>query len=265
MFHNPYSLKFMLEAFYIGDIGSFQPKKPYEGTEFYDKLRELQNREWAQDIVAAGIDCAKKGDYKKAMKNYNEALKIDPYNSDAYTAKGAAYVNVNMLEEAVEEFEKALKLNPEHQNARKYLEVTKSKLEEKQRSTEEKLNPPEKKPEQKSPSKFDSVYSQLKSLLKSSKRPDKEVKKHKEKKKDHKKKRGKHKKKKHKKRSKDTSRTSLSNSATKKTVTKTSSSPNFSKRDVKTLESSKKRKHSLDESNEHIKKKFKDNSLHMNK
>jgi len=105
----------------------------------------------------------------------------------------------------------------------------------------------------------------LKSLLKSSKRPDKEVKKHKEKKKDHKKKRGKHKKKKHKKRSKDTSRTSLSNSATKKTVTKTSSSPNFSKRDVKTLESSKKRKHSLDESNEHIKKKFKDNSLHMNK
>jgi tetratricopeptide (TPR) repeat protein len=86
--------------------------------------------------VELGITHAKKSDYKSAMKFYNQALQVDPKNKDAYVARGAAFANVNMLEDAVLDFEKALTIDGTDANANKYLAIIREKLRQ-QRETRE--------------------------------------------------------------------------------------------------------------------------------
>lgn len=61
---------------------------------------------------------------------YEIALEFDPECSDAYVAKGASYVNQKEYEKGMKEFEKALLINPNHKNAKIYLETTKKKFQE---------------------------------------------------------------------------------------------------------------------------------------
>ena len=54
----------------------------------------------------------------------NKALKIDPKNVEGLVARGALYANNGSFKKAVDDFEIALKLNPTHANARKYMGET---------------------------------------------------------------------------------------------------------------------------------------------
>lgn len=54
----------------------------------------------------------------------NKALTIDPRNVEGLVARGALYANNGSLKKAVEDFEYALKINPNHSNARKYMGET---------------------------------------------------------------------------------------------------------------------------------------------
>lgn len=47
-------------------------------------------------------------------------MNIDPRNVEGLVARGALYANSGSFKKAVEDFEKALELNPNHANARKY-------------------------------------------------------------------------------------------------------------------------------------------------
>lgn len=61
---------------------------------------------------------------------YEIALEYDPECSDAYVGKGASFVNQKEFEKGIKEFEKALSINPNHKNAKIYLEATLKKLNE---------------------------------------------------------------------------------------------------------------------------------------
>jgi tetratricopeptide (TPR) repeat protein len=54
----------------------------------------------------------------------NKALSIDSRNVEGLVARGALYANSGSFKKAVEDFETALKLNPSHANARKYMGET---------------------------------------------------------------------------------------------------------------------------------------------
>lgn len=54
----------------------------------------------------------------------NKALTIDPRNVEGLVARGALYANNGSLKKAVEDFEFALKINSNHSNARKYMGET---------------------------------------------------------------------------------------------------------------------------------------------
>lgn len=54
----------------------------------------------------------------------NKALSIDARNVEGLVARGALYANSGSFKKAVEDFENALKLNPAHANARKYMGET---------------------------------------------------------------------------------------------------------------------------------------------
>lgn len=60
----------------------------------------------------------------EAFQCLNKALNIDPRNVEGLVARGALYANKGSFLKAVEDFEKALKLNAYHVNARKYMGET---------------------------------------------------------------------------------------------------------------------------------------------
>ncbi|KAK9767887.1 hypothetical protein K7432_001911 [Basidiobolus ranarum] len=96
--------------------------------EDYLLLREFQNQEWAVDTVATGVKLAKDGKYHEAIKQYDHALEIYGKCKEAYIARGAALANTGAYYKAVDEFKKALEIDPEHTNARAYLEATLDKI-----------------------------------------------------------------------------------------------------------------------------------------
>lgn len=74
--------------------------------------------------MAEGIEHFKEGRHSEAFQCLNKALNIDPRNVEGLVARGALYANSGSFKKAVEDFETALKLNPSHANARKYMGET---------------------------------------------------------------------------------------------------------------------------------------------
>lgn len=74
--------------------------------------------------MAEGIEYFKVGEHVEAFQCLNKALNIDPRNVEGLVARGALYANKGSFLKAVEDFEKALKLNAYHVNARKYMGET---------------------------------------------------------------------------------------------------------------------------------------------
>lgn len=88
------------------------------------ELRQLQASKWAYSNVADGIDHFKAGRHTEAFQCLNKALAIDPKNVEGLVARGALYANSGNFQKAIEDFEAALKINPSHANARKYMGET---------------------------------------------------------------------------------------------------------------------------------------------
>lgn len=74
--------------------------------------------------MAEGIEHFKEGRHSEAFQCLNKALSIDSRNVEGLVARGALYANSGSFKKAVEDFENALKLNPGHANARKYMGET---------------------------------------------------------------------------------------------------------------------------------------------
>lgn len=74
--------------------------------------------------MAEGIEHFKEGRHSEAFQCLNKALNMDPRNVEGLVARGALYANSGSFKKAVEDFENALKLNNNHANARKYLGET---------------------------------------------------------------------------------------------------------------------------------------------
>ena len=68
-----------------------------------------------------GIKYFKAGNNVEAFQCLNQALNIDNDNVEGLVARGALYANNGGLDKAVEDFDKALTINRNHKNARKYL------------------------------------------------------------------------------------------------------------------------------------------------
>lgn len=104
------------------NMSSLRGKYPSE--DYANELRQSQASSWAFRSVAEGIEHFKEGRHTEAFQCLNKALTIDPKNVEGLVARGALYANNGSFKKAVEDFETALKINANHANARKYMGET---------------------------------------------------------------------------------------------------------------------------------------------
>lgn len=97
---------------------------PFAAEEMASELRQQQAAKWAFKSVAEGIEHFKSGQHSEAFQSLNRALAIDPRNLEGLVARGALYANSANFQKAIEDFEVALKINPNHPNTRKYMGET---------------------------------------------------------------------------------------------------------------------------------------------
>ncbi|KAG0214780.1 hypothetical protein BGX28_001415 [Mortierella sp. GBA30] len=110
--------------------GDARSAVPLHRKETYLDLRDEQNRNWAMDSFAAGIDCAQKGQLDDAIKAYTQAIQIDSKCVEAYVARGCTFANIKKWRAAIMDFRAALNLDPNNSSARQYLEATMAQEEE---------------------------------------------------------------------------------------------------------------------------------------
>lgn len=133
-FLNPYTLDKLAALFRINkDASLFREKLlskyiPIPSGNVHIELRKFQNKGWALDIVASGVQLAKKGKLDEAISAYSKALEVDLECVEGLVARGAAYANQGHYAKAVRDFQAALSVDPSHKNAIKYLEITREKM-----------------------------------------------------------------------------------------------------------------------------------------
>uniref|UniRef100_A0A1A9Z9X2 TPR_REGION domain-containing protein n=1 Tax=Glossina pallidipes TaxID=7398 RepID=A0A1A9Z9X2_GLOPL len=126
-FENPNcKILYIMNGLVINDTFSVMRslKCEFPRPEYAKELRQIQASKWAFRSVAEGIEYFKIGQHVEAFQCLNRALNIDPRNVEGLVARGALYANKGSFLKAVEDFEKALKLNAYHVNARKYMGET---------------------------------------------------------------------------------------------------------------------------------------------
>ncbi|CAG9769036.1 unnamed protein product [Ceutorhynchus assimilis] len=125
-FNNPNNIQYLADQMGINEnlsiVNSLRGR--YPDNEYAPELRQVQASKWAYRNVADGIDHFKAGKHVEAFQCLNKALNIDPRNVEGLVARGALYANSGNFQKAIEDFETALKLNPSHANARKYMGET---------------------------------------------------------------------------------------------------------------------------------------------
>ena len=133
-FRSPYSYAAMRDAYGVMDGWSVveggnlrTPDHEARSRAFVDEVKAVVRASWAEESVRRGVDFAKRGDYTTAIKCYEQALELDPRNAVAFVAKGAALANQGKFKDAAMDLEKALKINPQVENAQKYLDDIKMK------------------------------------------------------------------------------------------------------------------------------------------
>src|SRR6185503_4492586 len=81
------------------------------------KSGTYQGRVLALAYSNRGVEWKAKGDYAKAIADYDEAIKHDPQQSAAYNNRGIAYAARQDFERAVADYDEAIKLNPRYASA----------------------------------------------------------------------------------------------------------------------------------------------------
>lgn len=71
-------------------------------------------RKTADDHFRAGTRFFAQGSYDEAIKEYKEAIEVDPNHVNSHLNLGAVYAKTGMFEEAKKEYEFVLRLNNMH-------------------------------------------------------------------------------------------------------------------------------------------------------
>jgi len=70
--------------------------------------------ETSQTYFNRGVESSQKGDFKKAVSDYNKAIEVNPEFVVAYLNRGNSYSRMGELDKAIADYTKAIELNPRY-------------------------------------------------------------------------------------------------------------------------------------------------------
>ncbi len=82
----------------------------------YNKAIEL-NPEYAEAYYNRGIAYGNKGQYDQAISDYTKAIELNPRYAMAYVTRGSAYRQKGQFDQAISDFNKVIEINPEFAEA----------------------------------------------------------------------------------------------------------------------------------------------------
>ena len=93
----------------------FTPKVQKANEQFIKETEQLGSKEYgAEQMVRLALDFYHKGDLAMAMKRYNQAWLLNPNNADIYFGFARIAEKKNNLDEAIDMYTRAIKLNPNY-------------------------------------------------------------------------------------------------------------------------------------------------------
>ena len=72
---------------------------------------EIDNED-ADKYSLQGVNAAEKGNYEEALENFNKVITLEPKNSDAWFNRGNTYLYMNELNKAITDLDRAVELDP---------------------------------------------------------------------------------------------------------------------------------------------------------
>src|SRR4029079_17238087 len=80
----------------------------------HHKPQHFQNI--SREYILKGISFSNFGRYEEAIEEYNKAIEIDPRDYNGHYNKGNSLSNLGRNEEAIEEYNKAIEIDPRDYN-----------------------------------------------------------------------------------------------------------------------------------------------------
>jgi protein involved in polysaccharide export with SLBB domain len=136
---------FILRALLIGSVvtlfvashGSAQQTRPRTLTDSTQQLTDESDpavgsseaKAEAKKVYKAGVEYGNAGLFSQAVELFQRAIRLRPDYADAYRSLGHAYFDLKEWDKSVQSLERALELNPKDKDARKQLDLSRSMLE----------------------------------------------------------------------------------------------------------------------------------------
>ena len=75
---------------------------------------ELSNRGLARTFYNRGVKYSRKGDYDRAIRDYDQAIRLKLDNAKAFYNRGSAYSGKGEYDRAIRDFDQAIRLKPDY-------------------------------------------------------------------------------------------------------------------------------------------------------
>jgi len=95
----------------LSQLGQFKKAIPD-----FNKAIKLKNN-YADPYFNKGFAYANLGEINEAIKNFDKAIEIQPKYVEAFYNRGTAFAHLGMIDKSIEDFSKAIELFPEYSNA----------------------------------------------------------------------------------------------------------------------------------------------------
>ncbi len=105
-----------LEELYRKAILLFQNKQWDEAIAAWTEIIRLVNNPKQKSVIYSnrGNAYSDKGDKDRAIQDYDKAIELNPQNADAFNNRGVVYRNKGDKDRAIQDYDKAIELNPQH-------------------------------------------------------------------------------------------------------------------------------------------------------
>ena len=71
----------------------------------------------AEEYIRRGVEAGQRGQYSEAIEDFTKAIELEPDHADAFSLRGLAYDRQGEYEHAIEDFTKAIELKSDHADA----------------------------------------------------------------------------------------------------------------------------------------------------